>query len=245
MYGSFSYFSGKTSISNLKLLTWSNFLKFLIEKKSLKSNLRLQLAQIEGSEVKTSDNKIHHFSITKLGKRRKKGMSELIETIIIRAQQDFDVAGGLNPIQIEIKDDRVTNILNKYENDIYKITPLGILFPASVTNNTSQIFVLRKKLSGVKTSILNKKLFDILAVIDLNKINNWNDIKGQSIWTNAAIRDQEEINNNNHLCFPFITRYFSNLTSFSFFIQDDSNKKIEFNSGEKKQVFLIFKSIFS
>ena len=73
-----------------------------------------------------------------------------------------------------------------------------------MANNTSQIFVLRKKLSGVKTSILNKKLFDILAVIDLNKINNWNDIKGQSIWTNAAIRDHEEINNNNHLCFPFI-----------------------------------------
>ena len=38
-------------------------------------------------------------------------MSEPIETIIIRAQQDFDVVGGLNPIQIEIKDHRVTNIL--------------------------------------------------------------------------------------------------------------------------------------
>ena len=40
-------------------------------------------------------------------------MSEPIETIIIRAQQDFDVVGGLNPTQIEIKDDRVTNILKK------------------------------------------------------------------------------------------------------------------------------------
>ena len=38
-------------------------------------------------------------------------MSESIETIIIRAQQDFDVVGGLNPIQIEIKDDRITNLL--------------------------------------------------------------------------------------------------------------------------------------
>ena len=161
-------------------------------------------------------------------------MSEPIETIIIRAQQDFDVVGGLNPIQIEIKDDRVTNIFKKYKNVVYKITPLGILFPASVTNDTSQIFVLGKKLSGVKKSILNKKLFDILAVIDLNKINNWNNIKGQSIWTNAAFKDHKEINNNNHLCFPFITRSFSDLTSFSIFLQDDSNKKIEFKSGEKK-----------
>ena len=37
-------------------------------------------------------------------------MSEPIETVIIRAQQNFDVVGGLNPIQIEIKDDTVINI---------------------------------------------------------------------------------------------------------------------------------------
>ena len=108
-------------------------------------------------------------------------MYEPIETIIIRAQQDFDVVGGLNPIQIEIENDRVTNILKKYKNVIYKITPLGILFRASVTNDTSNILVLGKKLNGVKKSILNNKIFDILAVVDLNKINNWIDIKGQSI----------------------------------------------------------------
>ena len=61
--------------------------------------------------MKTSDKKIHHFSITKLGKRRKNIISEPVETIIIRAQQDFDVVGGLNPIQVEIKDDRITNML--------------------------------------------------------------------------------------------------------------------------------------
>ena len=36
LYGSFSYFSGKTAATNVKLLTSSDFLKFLIEKKSLK-----------------------------------------------------------------------------------------------------------------------------------------------------------------------------------------------------------------
>ena len=161
-------------------------------------------------------------------------MSEPIETIIIRAQQDFDVVGGLNPIQIEIKNNRVTNIFKKYKNVICKITPLGILFPASVTNDMSNILVLGKKLNGVKKLILDNKIFDILAVVDLNKINNWIDIKGQSIWTNTAIKDNKEIKNNNHLCFPFITRSFSGLTSFSIFLQDDSNKKIEFKSGEKK-----------
>ena len=37
-------------------------------------------------------------------------MSKPIETVIIRAQQNFDVVGGLNPIQIEIEDDRIINI---------------------------------------------------------------------------------------------------------------------------------------
>ena len=40
-------------------------------------------------------------------------MSEPTETMILRAQQDFDVVGWLNAIQIEIKGDRVTNILKK------------------------------------------------------------------------------------------------------------------------------------
>ena len=39
-------------------------------------------------------------------------MSELIETIIIRAQQDFDVEGGLNPIQVEIKDHNIVTFVS-------------------------------------------------------------------------------------------------------------------------------------
>ena len=170
----------------------------------MKKNLKFQLAQINGSEVKANDNKIHHFSITKLEKKRKKNMQKPIETIIIRAQQNVDIDGGLNPIEIEIKDDRITNLLKKYKNVVYKITPLRILFPASITNDANQIFILGKNLSGVKKSILNKKIFDILTIVDLKKINNWNDIKGQSVWTKAAFKDHKETSGSSHLCFPFM-----------------------------------------
>ena len=200
----------------------------------MKKNLKFQLAQINGSEVKANDNKIHHFSITKLEKKRKKNMQKPTETIIIRAQQNVDIDGGLNPIEIEIKGDRITNLLKKYKNVVYKITPLEIIFPASITNDTNQIFILDKNLSGVKKSILSKKIFDILAIVDLKKINNWNDIKGQSVWTNAAFKDHKEISDSSHLCFPFIRKSFSDLCSFSIFLQDDSDKKIEFKPDEKK-----------
>ena len=187
----------------------------------------MQLAHVDGSEVKTSDKKIHDFSITKLGKRKKNIMPEPIETIIIRAQQDFDVVGGLNPIQIKISDDTILNSLKKYKNVAFKITPLGMLFPATITNDTNLIFETAKNLSGVKKSILNFKANNILAEIDTGKINNWEKIKGQSIWVNVHFKDHKEINNNSHLCFPFVTRSFSDLTSFSIFLQDDQNKKTE------------------
>ena len=40
-------------------------------------------------------------------------MAEPIETVIVRAQQNFEIGGGRNPEQIEIEDDRVLNILKK------------------------------------------------------------------------------------------------------------------------------------
>ena len=98
-------------------------------------------------------------------------MSEPIESVIIRAQENFDVVGGLNPIQIEINDDTVIKILKNYKNIVYKIISLGLLFPASIKNDTRKIFVLAKKLNRVKKCILTYKYYDILAAIgDQSKI---------------------------------------------------------------------------
>ena len=70
--GSFSYFSGNTSIKNLKLLDVSNSLKFLVAKKALKEDLKLKIAYVNGKVVEIEDKNIHDFSITRLKKRQKK-----------------------------------------------------------------------------------------------------------------------------------------------------------------------------
>ena len=77
--------------------------------------------------------------MTRIERKRKLPLQELIETIIIRAQQNFEIAGGLNPVQIE--DDRIINTLKKHENVINKLMALRILFPASIKNNTEQVFI--------------------------------------------------------------------------------------------------------
>ena len=40
-------------------------------------------------------------------------MAEPIETVIISGQQKFEIENGLNPVEIEINDDRILNILKK------------------------------------------------------------------------------------------------------------------------------------
>ena len=240
IYGSFSYFSGKIAQKEIKLLDVSNILKFYIESRALKKGLKFQLAYINGDNPKIKEKKIHNFSITRLGKIRKLNMSQPAETIIVRAQQNFDLVGSLNPVQIEIEDDRIINIFKKYKNVLYKVTPLGLPFRASLKNDTRQIFITGKELSGVKKSILNGKIYNIIAIIHLNKISNWNDIKDQPIWVSVSFKDQKEVNNNSHPCFPFVTRSLNDLTSFSIYLQDNKNKEIEFSSGERKRSILNF-----
>ena len=74
-----------------------------------------------------------------------------------------------------------------------------------------------------------------MAIVDLNKIDNWSEIKEQSVWINAAFKDQKEINNNSPLCFPFVTKSLNDLVSFSICLIDDNNKELTFKTGEKNK----------
>ena len=77
-------------------------------------------------------------------------MQEPIEMVIIRAQQKFEIAGGLNPIQIEIEDDRIMNMLKKHKNAVYKLTLLETLFQESIKDNTGQVFITCRELNDIK-----------------------------------------------------------------------------------------------
>ena len=96
------------------------------------------------------DKKIHNLSLARISKKRKRIMAARIETIIIRAQQNFEVASRLNLVHIEIEDDRVLNKFKKHKSAASKLTPLGILFPTSVKNDIEQTFLTCRKLNDVK-----------------------------------------------------------------------------------------------
>ena len=136
IYGSASYFDKKTENEIFKIASSEKFFKFFVSKDKNKDSLSFQLTGISGELPVLKDKKIHNLSLTRIGRKRKLPMQEPIETIIICAQQNFEIVGGQNPVQVEIKDDRVVSMLKKHKNVIYKLAPLGILFPASIKNNT-------------------------------------------------------------------------------------------------------------
>ena len=61
-----------------------------------------QLTNISGELPKLKDKKIYNLSLTRIGQKRKRQMAEPIETVLIRAQQSFEIAGGLNPEKLKL-----------------------------------------------------------------------------------------------------------------------------------------------
>ena len=98
-----------------------NLLKFFVNKNTIKNVLSFPLTSISGN--------LSTYPWQESEEKKKLPMQEPFETIIICAQQSFEIIGGLNPIQIEIEDDRIVNMFKKRKNVTYKLTLLGILFP--------------------------------------------------------------------------------------------------------------------
>lgn len=138
-------------------------------------------------------------------KKEKRQLMDPLETLMIKGQQNFELHDQINPIQATIDDDRIVNTLKKDTGIYHKFTPIGILFPASVNNNTEQIFVTCRELNNAKPAHSNGNLVNLLGVINLNKINNWKYIKDKSLWINVNFDRQENVENTDYFCFSFKT----------------------------------------
>ena len=113
----------------------------------------------------------------------------------------------------------------KYKNIYYKLTPIGILFPSSVKNDTKQIFVTCRELNNAKNALIDGKIVNILGIINLKKINNWEHIKGNSFRAYKR-KFVKQIINIDHLSFSFKTLSLNDMLSFSVNLVDDDNKPI-------------------
>ena len=103
IYGSISYFNKKTDNEIFKIVSVRIFKIVYVDKDVARNSLSFQLINISGSYQKLKDSKIYNFSLTRIGEKRKRKMAEPIETVIVCLQENFEIAGGLNPLHIKLK----------------------------------------------------------------------------------------------------------------------------------------------
>ena len=77
-----------------------------------KSESSVQIAKVSGKKIKTTDQEVHNFQLTKIGKKRKARMTT-IDFISIRGQQNYEDNAEINPIEIKIKNDKIQNMFKK------------------------------------------------------------------------------------------------------------------------------------
>ena len=90
-----------------------------------------------------------------------------------------------------------------------------------------------RELNKAKTALINGKILNVLGVINLDKINSWEKIKGKSIWVNANFEELKD-KKSDHFFFGFSTTNLVDLLSFNIYLIDSKNNKITFNDTEKK-----------
>ena len=203
----------------------------------MKKKLDFQITNINGALRKIRRGKIYNFSLTVIGKKRKASMTEPIESVIIRGQQKFELHDVLNPIEIEINDDRIINLLKKHKNVYYKVTPISLLFPSSIPNDTRQIFLTCRELNDTKKLLIK---FSLLGIIDLNKINSWENFKEKSLWVNTSFKEVKEKKSEERTCFSFLTSALNDLLNFCMNLIDHKNQQISFTDNENKISILNF-----
>ena len=158
--------------------------------------------------------------------------------MIIRGQQVFEDGREINPI--EIKDNRIRNFFDKYTINKVKFKLTGLLIASSVVNDTEKIFLQTTGLKSAKYALLNGEYKQIMGIVNLKQIENWDTVKQSSKWVDITFEEQIENKNTSHPSFSFISNNKEDALSFSLKLVGSDNKLIKFVEGEKKFPILEF-----
>ena len=235
--GVWYYVKADSADGKIELVTPNNKLKFNIKQNISLSELSLSIAPVIASQkLNLRKRKINNLLIiSTFSKNRKRKMRDILETIMVKALQKFENYMVLNPLDIDIRSNYMTKILDDFKYFTYQVMLKNILFSANIVNNTQQIFVTCHNLDSAKKALINGKLYSILGIINLSEIKNWEEVKGKSIYVNAKFDD---ITSNTetaiHFGFKFNSAYPTEFFEFKIEFLDDKAKKIEFANGEKK-----------
>ena len=153
---------------------------------------------------------------------------------MVKNLQSYDKYATLNALEIDIRSNYINQKIEEYKGFLYEVMIKSILFSASIKNDTQNVFVTCQNLNSAKKALINGKIYYLLGIINLQEINNWNAIKGQSIYVNSKFDNSHYMENATHFAFKFKTRFPTEFLQFTCELLDDKVKKIEFKDREEK-----------
>ena len=88
----------------------------------------------------------------------------------------------INPVAVQIIESQIQNKLLFYsKNYEYRFIANSLLFNLSIQIDTNIIFITTNGLNDAKEILINRKLFQGIAVIYLSEIDSWENIKKHRI----------------------------------------------------------------
>ena len=109
-----------------------------------------------------------------------------------------------------------------------------------VVQDTNVIFLICNGLNDARDSLINRKLYKSLAVININEIKDWTKLKEESKWINIIFNHSENPTLAKHFAFAIETANLSDLLNFQLSLLDDETKPIKFAPNEKEIPVLTF-----
>ena len=91
-----------------------------------------------------------------------------------------------------------------------------------------------------RTSLINRKIYKSVGVVNVNKLTNWTELKGKSKCVNIVMNDSEYSTLAKHFAFAFETTNLNDLLNFELSLLDDQAKLIKFAATEQKIPALTF-----
>ena len=237
LIGGVWYFVKPGSSGKIELVTSKNKFKFNVKENQILSLFSIGIAPVMASKnIRFKQEKIKNILIISApAKTRKRKMTEVVETLLIKALQNVDNYTVLNPLDIDIRSNYMTEKINSYKGHVCQVLIRYLLFSANITNETQQLFIVCYNLDSTKKALINGKLYSILGIVNLSEINNWDVVKGKSVYVSVKFDDiNSTIESAIHFAFKFKTAFPTEIFEFKIELLDDQVKQIKFGSGETK-----------
>ena len=159
------------------------------------------------------------------------------DTFLFMGIQDLLQISTLNPIYIDVgRSPMFLEFVNRYSPNkhMYRFRILSVTIPTSIANMENDILVTCTGLNDCKKGDINGKQEDLLAIIHIENIPNWNQLKSTSSWVNIDLTDYLETQSAANISFNFITSFIYDISKFDITFQTGNGEAIIFNKEEKK-----------